>query len=386
MLILVYFYPFYANQSKKHSEYRMRMPLTESGKLGMISSETGGSMRKILSLTMLAVILFALFPGLKGGADETAYTAIVENGPLHLRAKPDKRSPSLGRYPGGTRVSVLADGDVFCRIRTAEGKEGYMMKEFLRFENGLPPMEIVTPTPAPTPDLTRQKALERGIDPNKPMIALTFDDGPQPETIKVLEILEKYSARATFFILGKNIAGNEEILKRAAEGGHQLGAHSWSHPNLNEISESAVRSQMTRTMDRIFEITGQQVRIMRPPYGASNRISRRPLAELGLPLILWSVDSLDWKTRSASSTIATIREKAANGAIILCHDVWAPTGQAMETVVPELIGRGFQLVTVAEMMSFRKEPLKPGWEYSFLDISKIEPGLTPIPPGQSQEP
>ncbi len=336
-------------------------------------------MRKALSFLLCAVLLSAMLPGMKGAAADSAYTALVRSGPLHLRAKPDKSSLSLGRYPGGTRDQVIADGAIFFRVRTVEGREGYMMKEFLTFENGLPPMEIVTPAPEPTPDMTRLNALERGVDPNRPMIALTFDDGPQPETLKVLEVLEKYGARATFFILGKNIKGNEEILKRTAESGHQLGAHSWSHPNLNEISESAVRSQMTRTMDKIFEITGQQVLMMRPPYGASNRLSRRPLAELGLPLILWSVDSLDWKTRSASKTIRTILDKASNGAIILCHDVWAETGQAMETVVPELIEKGYQLVTVAEMMSFRAEPLNPGWEYSFLDIKKIQPGITPLP-------
>ncbi len=336
-------------------------------------------MRKAFSLLLCAVLLSAFFPGTKGDAEDVSYTALVRGGALHLRAKPDKGSLSLGRYPSGTRVRVLADGDVFCRVRTDEGNEGYMMKEFLSFENGLPPMEIVTPAPEPTPDPTRLRALERGVDPNRPMIALTFDDGPQPQTLKVLEILEKYGARATFFILGKNIKGNEEILKRASEGGHQLGAHSWSHPNLNEISESAVRSQMTRTMDRIFEITGQQVVMMRPPYGTSNRLSRRPLTDLGLPLILWSVDSLDWKTRSASKTVSTILDGAVNGAIILCHDVWEETGAAMETVIPKLIQRGYQLVTVAEMMAFRAEPLRPGWEYSFLDVNKIQPGITPLP-------
>ena len=102
---------------------------------------------------------------------------------------------------------------------------------------------------------------------------------------------------------------------------------------------------------------------------------------MGLPLILWSVDSLDWKTQNAVDTVTAIREKAVNGAIILCHDVWSSTGQAMEIVLPKLIGMGYQLVTVSEMMSFREEPMKPGWEYGFLDIEKIEPGLTPIPAG-----
>ena len=307
------------------------------------------------------------------------YTATVQGGALHLRAQADQASQSLGRYKSGTEVEVLADGQEFLRVRTQDGKEGYMMKTFLRFEGGLPPMEVVTPTPAPTPDPNRRQALERGIDPNKPMIALTFDDGPMPESMATIEALNRHGARGTFFILGKNIKGNEEVLKAMVDGGHQVAAHSWSHPNFTEVAESTVMSQLKRTVDKVEEVTGYRITMMRPPYGALHRISRRPLVELGMPAILWSIDSLDWKTRSASATVREILSKARDGAIILCHDVWATTGQAMGTVVPELIGKGFQLVTVAEMMSFRSEPLKPGWEYGFLDRENIEPGLTPLP-------
>ena len=338
-----------------------------------------GGCKKKHWLILLCTAALAAMLMVSAQALEHTHTALVAKGPLHLRAKPEKNAPSLGRYISGTRVSVLADGEIFCRVKTPDSREGYMMKEFLQFENGLPPMEPVTPAPEPTPDLTRQNALERGIDPNKPMIALTFDDGPKPETRLVLEALNKHGARATFFILGQNIEGNEEMLKQIAEGGHQIGVHAWSHVNLNNISETAVRSQMTRTMDKVQEITGVQVTMMRPPYGTTNRVSRRPLKELGLPVILWTVDSLDWQSRSTSATIASIRTKAANGVIVLCHDIWTTTGRAMETIVPELIEKGYQLVTVAEMMSFRNEPLNPGWEYSYLDVEKIEPGITPVP-------
>ncbi|HSK67706.1 MAG TPA: polysaccharide deacetylase family protein [Candidatus Limnocylindria bacterium] len=306
-------------------------------------------------------------------ADAASCAAVINGGQLHLRAKPEKDAPSLGRYPSGTRLTVLYDGDTFCRVRTPDGKEGYMMKEFLSFEGALPGAEPPAPTPAP--DLSRRQALARGIDPDKPMLALTFDDGPQPESLRVLNALNAHGARATFFILGRNIEGNEYVLAKIAEGGHELATHSWSHPNLTEISESAVRSQMTRTMDKILEVTGQQVRLMRPPYGAADRLSRRVLADLGLPVILWGVDSLDWKTRSARATAKTILKEARDGAIILCHDIWASTGEAMEAVVPELIRRGFQLVTVSEMMSFRDEPLRPGWEYSHFDRARLDPGL-----------
>ncbi|NLW21413.1 MAG: polysaccharide deacetylase family protein [Clostridiales bacterium] len=328
--------------------------------------------RVVALLLMMVLAVLVAAPAL---ASED-YPAKVAKGPLHLRKRPEKNAPSLGRYKSGATVYVQADGEVFCKVTTQDGKEGYMMKEYLTFEQGLPPMEAL---PEPTPDLTREQALARGIDPNKPMIALTFDDGPQPESLVVLEALNAHGAKGTFFVLGKNIAGNEEILRKIAEGGHQIASHSWSHPNFREISESAVLSQMERSMEKILEITGQRVTMMRPPYGATNRISRRPMVQLDLPIILWSVDSLDWKTRSASATVDSILNQAANGAIVLCHDVWNTTGEAMKDVVPALIAKGYQLVTVAEMMSFRKEPLKPGWEYKHLDPKNIEAGITPAP-------
>ncbi|NLX83658.1 MAG: polysaccharide deacetylase family protein [Clostridiales bacterium] len=334
--------------------------------------------RIVTLLIAMVIIALTVAPAL---ANEEDYPATVVGGALHLRQKPDKKAHSLGRFKSGTQVFVLADGDDYCRVRTKDGKEGYMMKEFLSFENGLPPKEVLTPEPEPTPDPTREQALSRGIDPNKPMLALTFDDGPQPDSLIVLEALNKHGARGTFFIQGMNIAGNEEVLKKIIASGHQVGSHSWSHPNFRNVSESTVRSQMERTAQKVKDVAGYELTIMRPPYGANNRLSRRVLRSMGLPIILWSVDSLDWKTRSTSATVNTILEQATDGAIILCHDVWNTTGRAMEEVIPKLIERGFQLVTVSEMMSFRKEALHPGTEYNHLDRKNIEPGLSPSPAG-----
>ena len=182
-----------------------------------------------------------------------------------MRATPRASAASLGRYRSGTRLIVLADGEVFCRVKAPDGKEGYMMKEFLRFENGLPPVQAYDSSPLDARDLIRQSALKRGVDPNKPMLALTFDDGPQRQTLRVLNALKQNGARATFFVLGKNIAGNEDILRQLAEGGHELAVHSWSHPNFTKISESAVRSQVTRTMDKILKSPGRKCTWCAPP-------------------------------------------------------------------------------------------------------------------------
>ncbi len=328
-----------------------------------------GHFARLISLTLALMLLASslAFPVL---AEGSAYTATVTGGALRLRAKPDDNGKVLGRYKSGTVVELLADGESYCKVRTPDGKEGYMMKSFLDIAGGLPPME--TPAPTPPPDRTRELALARGIDPTKPMLALTFDDGPSPTTTAVLDALAKNGAKATFFILGQNIAGNEAILKRTADEGHQLASHSWSHPKLDDISSSAVRGQMTRTMDKITEVTGQTVTMMRPPFGAMGRLSRRVITELDLPVILWKIDTLDWKTKNAAKTAQAILKGADNGVIILCHDTVPSTAQALETALPDLVAKGYQLVTVAEMMSFREEALKPGWEYSHLDPKKID--------------
>ncbi|MGI6688057.1 MAG: polysaccharide deacetylase family protein [Christensenellales bacterium] len=321
-------------------------------------------------LTLILALMLAGMSALPALAGEENYTATVTGGALRLRAKPQDNGKVLGRYKSGTVVILLADGESYCKVRTPDGKEGYMMKSFLDIKNGLPPMEAPTPTPAP--DRTREEALARGIDPAKPMLALTFDDGPSPTTTAILDALQKNGARATFFILGQNIAGNEPILQRAAQEGHQLCNHSWSHPHLDDLSSSAVRSQMTRTGDKITEVTGQTVTMMRPPFGAMNRLTRRVITELELPVILWKIDTLDWKTKNAAKTAQAILSGAGNGVIILCHDTVPSTAQALETALPQLVEKGYQLVTVSEMMSFRNEPLRPGWEYSHLDPRKID--------------
>ncbi len=342
-----------------------------------------GRLARVLSLALALIIISGLImPVALAQAGE--FTATVTGGALRLRQKPDDNAKVLGRYKSGTVVTALADGERYCRVRTPDGKEGYMMKEFLTFTGGLPPMEDPAALPEPAGlaaslAKVREAALARGVDPTKPMLALTFDDGPSPVTPEILDTLKAHGARATFFILGKNIAGQEAILKRTAEEGHELANHSWSHPHLTKISDSAVRSQITRTSDKIQEVTGQTVITMRPPFGALNRLSRRVIADMDLPVILWGIDTLDWKTKSASKTVSAMMQGAGNGVIILCHDTWPSTAKAMETAVPQLVAKGFQLVTVSEMMSFREEPIKAGWEYSHLDPKKI---ISVIPYGE----
>lgn len=201
------------------------------------------------------------------------------------------------------------------------------------------------------------------IDPAKPMIALTFDDGPSAHTPRLLDILKKNNAKATFFIIGTSIEGKEDTIKRIVNEGHEMGNHSWSHRNLTKISKEEVTEQLAKTKNKLFEITGQDCLLARPPYGAVKDVAKSVGKEMGITYINWSVDTLDWKTKDADAVYNKIINNVESGDIVLCHDLHKSTVDAMEKVVPKLIAEGYQLVTVSELLSHSSEPTEAGNVY-----------------------
>lgn len=213
----------------------------------------------------------------------------------------------------------------------------------------------------------------RKIDPTKPMIALTFDDGPSEHTLRILRVLAKYDARATFCVQGYNVETYPEIVKMAVAYGNEIASHTWSHPNLTEISSSRIRSQLQRTNDIVAQVAdGYQIKVLRPPYGATNKTARNICAEMDMIIAHWQIDTLDWEHRNANKTYKNIVNQAKPGAIVLCHDIYENTAIAAEKAIPELIEKGYQLVTVSELMSFHKDGAKPGTVYSHLDPKNIK--------------
>lgn len=183
-------------------------------------------------------------------------------------------------------------------------------------------------------------------------VAITFDDGPSARfTPKVLDILKKHRVKATFFVLGENVARNKDIVARAAAEGHEIASHSWNHPNLSKMSHEQVISQMDRTSAVIREATGHTPTLMRPPYGATNRaLGNMLMSRYGMASVLWDVDTVDWKHPGVNVVINRAVRGARNGSIILLHDIHASTLQAVEGVVEGLLARGFKPVTVSELM------------------------------------
>jgi peptidoglycan-N-acetylglucosamine deacetylase len=187
---------------------------------------------------------------------------------------------------------------------------------------------------------------------NGPYIAITFDDGPSATlTPKLLDLLAAHHIKATFFVIGENVAEHPEIVARAAREGHQIGNHSWSHPNLAKMSQENVRSQLQRTDDAIKSATGKSPTLLRPPYGSITEREKRWIHdEFRYDIILWDVDPLDWKRPGPAIVRSRILNETRPGSIVLSHDIHPGTIEAMPSTLDQLEAKGFKFVTVSELI------------------------------------
>ena len=203
----------------------------------------------------------------------------------------------------------------------------------------------------------------RSLDPSKPMVALTFDDGPLAFTPLVLDILEQHNVVATFYVIGRQIEKNIETMQRAHEMGNEIANHTWSHPSLERTSAETIRTQLMDTNAAIEAITGVPQTHMRPPYARINATVQEVTRELGLSIMFWSIDPSDYLPRTPERIYNDIMEKVQDRDIILLHDVHERSIEATKQLVPSLIRRGFQLVTVSELMYFSDITMEPGESY-----------------------
>ncbi len=204
--------------------------------------------------------------------------------------------------------------------------------------------------------------LLRKIDKNKKMVALTYDDGPSIYTPRVLKTLKENNAVATFFVVGNRVPTYSDTVKKAHDMGCEIGNHTYEHKCLTRMSETEVRRQISRTNKNVKKVTGQTPVIMRPTGGATNANVKQ---WVGMPSIIWSIDTLDWKTRNADSTRRAVLNRVKDGDIVLMHDLYSATATASETIIPELVRRGYQLVTVSELAECRGGMKETGAYYSF---------------------
>lgn len=206
------------------------------------------------------------------------------------------------------------------------------------------------PAPETVPDASTVPEPEGGCTEGR-CVALTFDDGPSPETTpRLLDILAEHQVRATFFVLGSQAQAFPEIIARQIEEGHEVANHSWSHPDLTSLSEEALREEVVRTNEAIEKVTGSAPTLLRPPYGATGPTVKRVAADLEMVQVMWDVDTRDWEHHDPARTLAAVGDASA-GSIILMHDIHATTVDAVEDVITALSGEGFGFATVSSLLT-----------------------------------
>lgn len=180
------------------------------------------------------------------------------------------------------------------------------------------------------------------------VVALTFDDGPHKVyTKQLLDGLRERGIHASFFLMGENLEGNEELIRQMKEDGHLIGNHSFCHVKLTEEGAEQVCRDVEKTGDLIEDLTGQYPRYLRPPYGDWNEALEE---KLDLETVFWTVDSLDWKLKNTEKIVKRVEKSVKNGDIILMHDIFSTSVEAALQLVDELQSQGYQFVTVDELM------------------------------------
>lgn len=204
----------------------------------------------------------------------------------------------------------------------------------------------------------------RELDPEKPMIAMTFDDGPHYiQTPRLLNILEEYGAKATFFVLGDRsfyTESNKNTVKMIYDSGNEVASHTYAHKDLATLSGEALTDEFVKARENLYDLTGEYPIFVRPPYGSCDKeVQEASFA----PLINWSVDSKDWSFRDTEKTVEHTRKSLGDGKVVLMHDIYMTTVDAAEILIKELTEQGYQIVTLRELFYYKGVELTNGTVY-----------------------
>lgn len=206
-----------------------------------------------------------------------------------------------------------------------------------------------------------QEEIGRQIDPTKPMVALTIDDGPYALVgNQMMDCFAQYDAKATFFMVGNRIATYKTEVQRMVAEGHEVANHSMDHSYFHKLTTAQIQAQVNQCNDAIESACGVRPTLIRLPGGIN---SATISATVGMPIIQWNIDTQDWKTRNADAIVAEVLNHVTDGDIILLHEIYQASGDAILRIVPELYNRGFQMVTVSEMAAAKGYTLEAGKEY-----------------------
>lgn len=204
--------------------------------------------------------------------------------------------------------------------------------------------------------------INRKIDKSKKMIALTFDDGPNYNTSKVIDVLNKYDIKATFFVLGSRTINNKDILKKMADSGMEIGNHTYNHLLLTKYDENKIRSEIENTSEVIYSATKKRPKLLRPSYGSVNNKIKKVA---NMPIIIWDIDTLDWKYHNSKRITSRVVNKVRDGDIILMHDIYSASLNALSNIIPILQDNGYEFVTIDELFYYKGISLENGKVYGY---------------------
>ena len=204
--------------------------------------------------------------------------------------------------------------------------------------------------------------INRKIDKSKRMIALTFDDGPNYNTSKIIDVLNKYDIKATFFVLGSRAINNKDILKKMADSGMEIGNHTYNHLLLTKYDENKIRSEIEDTSEVIYSATKKRPKLLRPSYGSVNNKIKKVA---NMPIIIWDIDTLDWKYHNSKRITSRVVNKVRDGDIILMHDIYSASLNALSNIIPILQDNGYEFVTIDELFYYKGISLENGKVYGY---------------------
>lgn len=194
------------------------------------------------------------------------------------------------------------------------------------------------------------ETIRKDLDPNKPMVALTFDDGPFGKvTDRLVKTLAAHDSRATFFVVGNRIQKYPDSFKRAYEKGNQIATHTFSHGDLSKMTKAQIRKELRQAARETEKVIGIEPTMLRPPYGTINKKMRTTIK---LPMIYWNVDTQDWNSRDKKKILERCKG-LQDGDIVLMHELYSETASAVAVLVPRMKKRGYQFVTVEELFYYK---------------------------------
>jgi peptidoglycan/xylan/chitin deacetylase (PgdA/CDA1 family) len=286
---------------------------------------------------------------------------------VYIRANPSTTAIALSKLQVGSVMDVVgkmigATPDAtWYQVCCINEQKGWVRSDVVAIFGPLDVVPMVAPAPAPTPPAVAKPGkplidhLPSHTPDNSPVVYLTFDDGPSPFTQKFLDLLVRYHARGTFFVIGNSAHARPDLVRAAANAGHYVGNHTYTHISLQNVSHDVFINEAEQTRKTLlseakdlFTLDGD-VRYLRPPYGATDSHTRGYAAELGYQVVMWDIDPMDWRRPGADAISSHILRNAFPGAIILMHDGGGDRSQsadALDVILRELSARGFKFYTI----------------------------------------